>query len=179
MISINIDFNTSDRLAQLFAESTSCQFIGNPDNVRDINWAKKELEDIVKTEEWHGFKRLGILKILHDGELIGWSMPRIINPQEYDKLLLPRGVENIYRIGTIYVTPEYRGKGATKEVMKQYMQMYPRQVWLADPMNISSQKSATAVGLRKTGEIYFGENKQWGHVPFYGYTHSRIIYSTA
>ena len=178
MININIDFNTNDRLVELFAESTSCQFIGNPEGVRGLDWAKAELEGIVKTGEWHGFTRLGILKILSEGELIGWSMPRLITPCEYDKLLLPRGVVDIYRAGPIYVTPEHRGKGATKEVMKQYMQMYPKQVWLADPMNISSQKSAIAAGLSKKGELYFGENKRWEHAPFDGYVTSRFVYST-
>lgn len=178
MISIKIDFDISDKLVQLMADSTACQFIGNPNNLRGIDWANKELETIVNTGEWHGFKRLGILKIFKSGELVGWSMPRIINPQEYDRLLLPHGVADIYRIGTIYISPEYRGQGISKQAMLLYMQLYPKQVWVAAETNIPSQSLAKSVGLTESGRLYIGEVKQWSHIPFDGYVSSNIIYSS-
>lgn len=177
MININIDFKITKRLIELFAESTACKFVGDPNNLRGEEWASEELEKVADTGIWHGFNRLGIMKISYADELVGWAMPRMITPQEYDKLLLPRGVSNIHRIGTIYITPEHRGKGIARTTMQMYTAIRPHQVWLADPENTGSQHTALSCGLKRTGQIYFGEDKSWKHEPFDGYKSSRIIYS--
>lgn len=178
MITLAIDFEITDRLIELFAESTSDQFIGDPNNIRGIEWASAELNKVKETGMWHGFHRLGILKAYIGDELVAWSMPRIITPEEYTKLMLPCGVTDIYRMGTIYVAPEHRGKGIAKEIMMTYMDDRPKQVWLADPANIGSQKTAMACGLQPIGNIWFAEDGIWSHLPLADYTSSRIVYST-
>lgn len=177
LLKLEIDFNVTEELIELFAESTSDRFIGDPNNIRGTEWAKAELEKVESTGMWHGFRRHGIMKIKYNNVTIGWTMPRAIYPVEYDKLMLPRGVGDIYRIGTIYVTPSHRGKGIAREVMRQYMETYPNQVWLADPDNTGSQKLATSCGLLYSGQIWFAEDGVWSHLPIEGSKSSRYIYS--
>ncbi len=177
MIKIEIDFKITKRLIELFAESTACKFVGDPNNLRGEDWAREELERVADTKMWHGFQRLGIMKIYYGDELAGWAMPRIITPAEYDKLMLPPEVSDIHRIGTIYITPEHRGKGIARTAMQLYTHMRPHQVWLADPDNFGSQHTALSSGLKRTGQIYIGEDKSWKHEPFEGHISSRIIYS--
>ena len=89
------------------------------------------------------------------------AFPREIADREYRGFQLKYDTGIWYRLGTIFIVPEHRGKGIASEVIKQYTKTYPNLVWMCEAENIVSQKAAVNGGLKHAFNIHFKSNDQW------------------
>ncbi len=78
------------------------------------------------------------LPILKDKKLVGFSTPR----QDHD---------GVWRMGALYVLPEYRGQGLARDAILKFMLGKKGRAFI-EYANISSQKAYSAAGFKMTRE---------------------------
>lgn len=159
-----IDFEITPELVKLYAESTHCPFVGEKDGPYCEIRAGFELEEIARSKKYANFERLGIMKIFWEGKLVGFSLPRVILEREHEIFKLPPGC-TYYRVGTVYIGHEHRGKGIMMWAIKKFVSIYSNVVWTCDEKNISSQKSAVRGGLKFSHLIFFKSRTEWSFEP--------------
>lgn len=175
-IRLAIDFEITPELVKLYAASTHCPFVGEKDGPYCETRAGFELERIAKHKKYGSFERLGIMKIFWDDVLVGFSLPRMIAEREHNVFKLPENC-TYYRVGTVYIDQEHRGKGIMAMAIKQFVSMYPNVVWTCDGKNISSQKSALRGGLKFSHLIYFKSREEWSFEPMEDCVRVSHVYS--
>lgn len=65
---------------------------------------------------------------------------------------VPRQEGVYYRVGPIYVTPEYQGKGVAKSFVKEFFGTRKGRAYI-EPDNASSRALFESVGFKSTGRI--------------------------
>lgn len=175
-IRLAIDFEITPELVKLYAESTHCPFVGEKDGPYCEIRAGFELEKIARSKKYANFERLGIMKIYQGDTLVGFSLPRVILEREHAIFKLPPDC-TYYRVGTVYISHEYRGQGIMFFAIKQFVSMYSNVVWTCDNKNIASQKSAVRGGLKFSHLIYFRSRDDWSFEPIEDYARLSHVYS--
>ena len=176
-IELVIDFNIPEGLAELYAESSDCEYVGNKDGVLSVEEAATNLMRYAETKKYGAFERLGIMKIYKDDVLVGFSMPRDIKEKEHKVFLLPEDTQ-WYRIGTVYIGKAYRGKGIMSGAILKFKEMYPNLLWTCNETNTGSHKSALAGGLTLSHKVYVGKERYWEHQPFDGMIRTDLVFKS-
>lgn len=176
-INLVIDFEISEGLAALYAESSTDEFIGNKEGELTVAEAFAKLQVYAATKTYGAFERIGFMKIYKDDVLVGFSMPREIKEREHKVFKLPEGVQ-WHRIGTVYIGKQYRKQGIMRNVIKTFLTMYPNLVWTCNEKNRASMYSAAAGGLHHSHTIYVGEDKYWEHQPFEGMIRTDLVFKS-
>ena len=154
-IRIQLDFEVTPELVELYRDSTESPFIGYKAPLTfDEAWEKMIGYSLSQT--YGKFKRLGIMKIFLDDKLIGFSFPRQILPKEFSKYKIPGSV-NWYRLGTIFIDNAYRGKGVIKEVVSLFRKSYPNLIWQCNAENAASCKAALNAGFLFSHQYHMDE----------------------
>lgn len=65
---------------------------------------------------------------------------------------IPRQESGYYRVGPIYVTPEYQGKGIAQTFVKEFFKSRQGRAYI-EPENAASRKLFESVGFKATGRI--------------------------
>lgn len=163
-LSLLIDWSTPNDLAEIYAESTDCEFVGNKDGVLTVEEATANLQRYASTKKYGNFERLGIMKIFHEGELVGFSMPRKIEAKE-NKIFKLEEDSTYHRIGTVYIAKAHRGKGIMTKAIKEFIKQYGNVLWVHNELNVASGKAAMAGGLKYSHSIHVAENREWTFNP--------------
>lgn len=160
IIHLSMDFNIPEKLIEIYAQSTHDRNLGYTEPL-NLVMAEKKLEQYSRTQMYASFKRLAICKIWKDGELVGYCLPRKIADSERRGFLIEDELD-WYRLGTIYISPEYRGQGIVEEVVKQFRNKYPNLVWKCFFLNLASAGVAKKAGLLYSHIVYHSnDNKSW------------------
>lgn len=157
-----IDFEIPDRLVGLYAESSTCAYVGNKEGELSIEQAAANLQRYAETKTYGAFERIGFMKIYKGDTLVGFSMPREIKAKENAVFLLEEGSQ-WYRIGTVYIAKQYRRQGIMRETIKEFVKLYPNVLWTCNATNTASYNSALSGGLEYSHSVYVGENRYWEH----------------
>lgn len=76
-----------------------------------------------------------------NGELAGYAIPRM--------------TDGVWRVGPIYTSPKFRGKGVGRWFVREFFKGRKGLAWI-EPNNIPSQKTFSSAGFYKTGEEHVG-----------------------
>ena len=154
-IRIQLDFEVTPELVELYRDSTDNPFLGYKTPLTlDEAWEKMTGYSLSQT--YGKFKRLAIMKIFLGDRLIGFSFPRQILPKEFSKYKIPGSV-NWYRLGTIFIDNAYRGKGVIEVVVRLFRESYPNLIWQCNAENIASCKAALKAGFLFSHQYYMDE----------------------
>lgn len=154
-IRIQLDFEVTPELVELYRDSTDSPFLGYKTPLTlDEAWEKMVGYSLSQT--YGKFKRLAIMKIFLGDELIGFSFPRQIVSKEFSKYKIPGSV-NWYRLGTIFIDKAYRGKGIIEVVVGLFRESYPNLIWQCDAENMASCKAALKTGFLFSHQYYMDE----------------------
>ena len=164
-------------LAEIYAESNSCVFVGKKDKVIDRTEALVILQSCAATKEYDGFERLGIMKIFHENVLVGFSMPRKIEAKEELKFKLKED-DTYHRIGPVYITKAHRGKGVMSETIREFQNIVGKMIWTCNELNDVSAKAALSGGLKYSHHIYVTENRQYLFNPFPNQVRVDLVYKS-
>ena len=176
-ISIQLDFEVTPTLAELYMQSTQCSFIGYKVPLT-LEEATQKLNQYSQTKRYGKFERLAIMKIWEGDTLIGFSLPRAIMEIEYRAFKIENSNKDWYRIGTIFIGDQYRGKGVTSKVVKLFKERYPNLIWQCEEGNIGSAKAAEKAGLDYSHHIYFKDSTFWSFDKDEEFTNSYMVFST-
>jgi RimJ/RimL family protein N-acetyltransferase len=146
-IRIQMDFELSLELAQLYEQATHAAFLGYNEPL-SLDQARQKLCQYAATKRYGRYERLAIMKIWKGIELIGFCFPRQVFVNEYHNFNLEINNLDWYRLGTIYIDKVHRGVGVVAEVVKLFREQYPNLVWECHHENISSCKAAEKAGLK-------------------------------
>lgn len=160
MIDIQINWDVTPELIELYSESTTDPFVGEKDGPYGYDRAKVELEKIVDSGRYAKYDRLGIMKIFCGETLIWFSFPREVLQKEHEWFKLNE-INVYYRVGTVYINPEYRGKGYMTETIALFRKEYGHVMWTCDINNRASKSVAEKAGLKMTHNLYFNAEKEW------------------
>lgn len=163
-VSIKIDFDFDDEYVSLLESAGKFEYTIVDEGKHDLNSVRELLEKAQETKIFNCRERLGFLKIYDGEELVGLSMPRVIDPREYTVWKLEGG-KVYHRMGMIYLKEEARGKGIGKIAAKLFQEQYPNLLWVIDPRNIPSKRVAASVGLTMNGMLYT-LGSRWKHTPW-------------
>lgn len=86
-----------------------------------------------------------VVLIEHEGKPVGFAVPFV---ERF----------GIWRTGSIYIQPEYRGKGLAKRFITEFSRGKPVRAWI-EPSNVSSIRAFTESGFRRTGQKAYAGNK--------------------
>lgn len=154
-IRIQLDFEVTPELVELYRDSTDSPFLGYKTPLTlDEAWEKMVGYSLSQT--YGKFKRLAIMKIFLGDKLIGFSFPRQILPKEFSKYKIPGSV-NWYRLGTIFIDNAYRGKGVIKEVVSLFRKSYPNLIWQCNAENVASCRAALKAGFLFSHQYHMDE----------------------
>lgn len=160
-VTIQMDFEITEGLVELYAKMTAAPFIGY-DTPLNHEASLSSLQRYARTRRYGKFTRLAIMKIYHDGVLAGMAFPRQLERSEFRAFQIQYLDENDwYRLGTIFIAHEYRGKGIVADVIKEYRKTYPNLVWMCEAKNIASRKAALNGGLIQQPNLYFRSDDEW------------------
>ncbi len=160
IIHLTMDFIIPKKLIEVYSKSTHERALGY-DEPLNLEMAEKKLNQYAQTQMYAGFKRLAICKIWKDDELVGYCLPRKIADSERRGFLIEDGLD-WYRLGTIFILPEYRGQGIIETVVKQFTIKYPNLVWKNCALNIASATAAKKAGMVFSHNVYHSaDNKSW------------------
>lgn len=176
-INLVIDFEISEGLAALYAESSTDEFIGNKEGKLTVAEAFAKLQVYAATKTYGAFERMGFMKIYKNDVLVGFSMPREIKEREH-KVFLLEEEEGWYRIGTVYIAKVFRGQGIMRDTIHEFKKIYPNLLWTCNEKNRASMHSAIAGGLVHSHNIYVGEDKYWEHQPFEGMIRTDLVFKS-
>lgn len=177
VLQLVIDFDIPKDLADIYAESSTCTYVGNKDGELSVAEAQLKLEQYAATKTYGAFERLGIMKIYVDAVLVGFSMPRVIKVKEH-KVFMLEEEEVWYRIGTVYIAKAFRGQGIMRDTIREFKKIYPNLLWTCNEKNRASMYSAAAGGLVHSHNIYVGEDKYWEHQPFEGMIRTDLVFKS-
>ena len=163
-IRIQMDFEVTEQLVELYRRSTHDPFIGY-ENPLSLTEAAEKMHQYSTTKRYGQFERLAIMKIWKDDVLVGFSLPRKIAEREYRGFKIEGTLLDWYRIGTIYVDEQYRGQGITSEVVRLFKIQYPNLIWQCEQENINSCKAAEKAGFKLSHHVYFKNKNQWSFEP--------------
>lgn len=172
-----IDWTIPEGLAEIYAESNSCVFVGKKDRVIDLAAALVILQNCASTKEYDGFERLGIMKIYHGGVVVGFSMPRKIEAKEKIKFKLKED-DTYHRIGPVYITKAHRGKGIMSKTIQEFQNIVGEMIWTCNELNDVSAKAALSGGLKYSHHIYVTENRQYLFNPFPNQVRVDLVYKS-
>lgn len=176
-VSLVIDFEIPEGLAEIYLESQSCPYVGDKEGPRDLQGANADLERYVNTNQYGNRPILGIMKIYHYGILVGFSFPRAIMEKEY-KVFKLNGDKPFYRIGTIYISKAFRGLGIVKETIRQFKEIYPNMLWTCNSLNTASEATALSGGLEFSHHIYVRPERKWEFHPVEDQVRIDNVYKT-
>ena len=172
-----IDFGICPRLIKLYADSTNDMFVGEKDGPYDLAKAEQMLNKYATTKVYGGHPRDGFMKIFYGPVLVGFSIPRVIQPKEHKALKLDPKL-TYYRVGTVYIDKVYRGKGIMAEVIKEFRKLYPNVVWACNTLNKASKSAAMKGGLKFSHKLYVKDTENWSFEPFEEMVRITEIYTT-
>ncbi len=159
-IKIQMDFEISPELVELYRQSTHSAFIGY-DTPLTLAEAAEKIHQYASTKHYGKFERIAIMKIWQGDVLVGFSLPRLILQREYEGFKIEDTGQDWYRTGTIYVTDSYRGKGIVAKAVHLLRQQYPNLIWGCKDENLSSKRAAEKAGFKYSHHVYFKADKQW------------------
>lgn len=157
---LQLDFEIPSALIDVYSVSTESEFLGY-DTPLNREQAKKKLEEYASTKMYGGSERLAIMKIWKGDVLVGYSFPRKVKESERNGFKIPMDEVQWYRLGTIFVLPEYRGSRITTKVVEKFHSMYENLVWQCEEENTASFKSASLAGFNYSHHIYFEGENEW------------------
>lgn len=159
-IRIQLDFEIPPELIEVVRRSTECEFLGY-----DKPLTRRETEDMLKeyvtTKRKASFERMSLMKIWKGDTLVGYAYPRKVADRERHGFKIPMNDDPWYRLGTIFILPEYRKGRITTEVVAQFHSMYSNLVWQCEEDNHASAKSAECAGFKYSHHLYFRDNDGW------------------
>ncbi len=164
MINCQLNFHIDPELIELYKQSTHDPFLMPLTGPKSYDECELDMNTYSSLHAHAGFQRLGIWKIYLGDRLVGYSFPRELGPNDYKKYNI-LSTKRYYRMGQIYVLPDFRGRGIATEAARQFIQRYPNIVWSHQKMNIASQRVAEHLGLRQTALLYIDHDLKWHHVP--------------
>ena len=170
MVEIKIDFDFDDAYAERFERAGKNQYTLVGGGTLALDDIKSLLEEGKKTKIFQDKERLGFLKIYDDGELVGLSVPRVIDKREHAAWCLPLD-KTYYRMGMIFIDEPYRGKGIAKDAAYLFKDQFKNLVWTIDPSNEASKKVADYIGLTHNTTLYIN-GAAWKHTPW---KHNRML----
>lgn len=176
-LTLLIDWSIPTGLAEIYSESSDCEFVGNKEGALTVEEAYASLQKYVNTKTYGNFERLGIMKIFHNSVLVGFSMPRELKDKECNVFKLVEGI-TYYRIGTVYIAKAHRGKGIMSNVIKEFVKKYTNVIWTHNEQNILSRKAALSGGLKYSHDIYVGDNRTWTFSPNPNQIRVDIVYKS-
>ena len=172
-----IDFVIPEGLAELYAESSTCEFVGNKEGELTVAEAYAKLQLYAATKTYGAFERVGFMKIYKDGILVGFSMPREIKEKENKVFLLEEGSQ-WYRIGTVFVGRKHRNNGVMRDTIIEFARIFPNVLWTCNELNIPSRNSALSGRLHFSHKVYVGEERYWEHKPFEGVIRTDLVFKS-
>ena len=174
---IQIDFAICPRLVQLYADSTHDMFVGEKDGPYDLVKAEERLKKYVSAKMDGSHNRDGFMKIFYGSVLVGWAVPRVVDPKEHKALKLDDNL-TYHRLGTVYIDPKFRGKGIVADAIKEFRKLNPNVVWTCNELNTASKKAALNGGLKFSHKLYVKDTENWAFEPFEEMVWVAEIYST-
>lgn len=171
-----VDFNICPRLIKLYADSTHDMFVGERDGPYDMEVAEAMLHKYATARKYGSFERDGFLKIMYDGQLVGFSIPRAIVKKEHKAMKLDMDTD-YHRLGTVYIDPEYRGMGIMCQVIKAFIEERRNVVWACNTLNSASRNVALSAGLKFSHYLYLKDKDNWSFEPFEDQVRVTEIYS--
>lgn len=161
LVEIQMDFSIPHRLIEIYRKSTEETILGYDE---PLSWeeAEAKLSQYASTRMYGKFERTSILKIWYGDVLVGYSFPRAIEQREYRGLKIDEDDTRQWnRLGSIYIHPQYRGRGIIQEVIRQFGVKYPNLIWQCKSHNEASFKSAQKAGFVYSHSLYFLTDSTW------------------
>mgnify|MGYP001761695790 CR=1 FL=1 len=174
-VRIVIDFEITPELVGIYSRSTHCTFVGEKDGPYCLSRSAQELQRIATTKMYGNNERLGIMKIYHQDQLVGFALPRVLQVKEHKVFKLDED-QTYHRVGTVFIDHPHRGKGIIGQAIKLFKAIYPNLIWTCDEKNTSSQKAAVKGDLKFSHLIYFKSKTEWSFEPMLDHVRVSHVY---
>lgn len=121
--------------------------------------SKKEIVDYIK--QFRDEATWMVIRL--NGKIVGCSIPR---PVIGNRAIQARvnDSDGYWRIGTLYLLPDYRGKGYASSAGKLFMLDHPKIVYYFNANNVASAGLARALGLKMSHRLYLKDQRTYFRV---------------